>query len=65
MRDSLRRAQAKYDRKRRTWDFSVNRDTDADLVEWLERQANVTAYLRDLVRKDMRRKKSRNSNFPY
>lgn len=55
--DALRRAQENYFRKLRSWDFCVNRETDADMVEWLEGQANVTAYLRDLVRKDMRRRK--------
>ena len=33
--------------------LKVNRKTDHDMVDWLESQENVQAYLKDLIRKDM------------
>ena len=33
--------------------LKVNRKTDPDMVDWLESQENVQAYLKDLIRKDM------------
>ena len=37
----------------------VNRNTDPDMVAWLESMDNVQVYLRELVRKDMKRKLAR------
>lgn len=39
--------------------IKVNRNTDPDLVAWLESQENVQTYIRELVRKDMKRKLAR------
>ncbi len=36
--------------------FNLNKNTDADLIEWLEQQPNRAAYLKRLIREDMERK---------
>lgn len=41
--------------KRKQISFKLQRDVDADLIEWLESQENIHEYLRDLIREDMRR----------
>ena len=33
--------------------FKLQRDVDADLIEWLESKENLHEYLRDLIRTDM------------
>ena len=35
--------------------FNLNKNTDADLIEWLESQPNRAAYLKRLIREDMTR----------
>ncbi len=35
--------------------FNLNRNTDADVIEWLEQQPNRAAYLKRLIREDMER----------
>ena len=35
--------------------FNLNKNTDADLIEWLESQRNRAAYLKRLIREDMTR----------
>ena len=35
--------------------FNLNKNTDADLIEWLESQPNRAAYLKHLIREDMTR----------
>jgi len=39
--------------KRKQISFKLQRDIDADLIEWLESQENIHEYLRDLIRTDM------------
>lgn len=39
--------------KRKQISFKLQRDVDADLIEWLESQENIHEYLRDLIRNDM------------
>ena len=38
--------------------FNLNKNTDADLIEWLESQPNRAAYLKRLIREDMARNRS-------
>lgn len=33
--------------------FTLNKRTDADLLEWLNKQENKQKYLKELIRKDM------------
>lgn len=37
--------------------LNTNRNTEADLIEHLEKQENVQKYIRDLIRKDMKSQK--------
>ena len=37
--------------------FSLHRDRDADLLEWLDQQPNKSGYFKQLIREDMERKK--------
>ena len=31
----------------------LGKETDKDIIEWLDKQGNKNAYLKDLIRKDM------------
>lgn len=33
--------------------FTLNKRTDADLLEWLNKQENKQKYMKELIRKDM------------
>ena len=33
--------------------FTVNREFDADIIEWLNKQSNKAGYIKELIRKDM------------
>ena len=53
-------AEKKYERQERyikntirRFVLNVNRNTEADLMEHLEKQDNVQKYIRDLIRADM------------
>ncbi len=35
--------------------FNLNKNTDADLIEWLDQQPNRAAYLKRIIREDMER----------
>ena len=37
--------------------LDVNRNTEADLLEWLQGQHNKTGYIKGLIRADMERRK--------
>jgi len=39
--------------------FSLNKETDADILEWLSKQPNKAGYLKELIRKDMAEKKGK------
>lgn len=34
--------------------FDLNLETEKDVIDWLDKQANKRAYLIELIRKDMR-----------
>ena len=36
--------------------FRLNRDLDADIIEWLNKQPNKQGYLKQLIRADMERR---------
>ena len=36
--------------------LTLNKGTDADLLEWLEEQPNKQGYLKELIRRDMEEK---------
>ena len=35
--------------------FKLNLKTDADILDWLEKQENVQGYIKQLIRKDMKK----------
>ena len=37
--------------------FKLNRKTDPDLIEWIEKQYNIQGYLKELIKKDMTARK--------
>ena len=39
--------------------FVLNKETDADIIEWLSQQPNRAGYLKELIRKDMAEKKAK------
>lgn len=41
----------------KTMGLTLNRNTDADMIDWLESQPNRAAYLKQLIREDMERNK--------
>ena len=45
------RSQKKNDK---TFTLKLSRKLDKDMIEWLESQENRNAYLKDLIRKDMK-----------
>ena len=52
--DAKRRAIQKYDAKNtKQIHLKLNLNTDADILEQLERVDNVQGYIKDLIRKDM------------
>lgn len=40
--------------------FSLNKNTDADIIEYIETVGNINGYLKQLIRQDMRSKVERN-----
>ena len=40
--------------------FSLNKNTDADMIEYIETVGNINGYLKQLIRQDMRSKVERN-----
>lgn len=54
-------AQNRYSKKViRHIGFDLNRNTEPDLIEWLESQHNKAGYIKKLIRDDMERKKNSN-----
>lgn len=53
MYESLKRAQENYRHKCRLYQFRVNRETESDIVEWLDR-GDTAARLKTLIRQDIK-----------
>lgn len=53
--EAQRRATAKYDKANRTTiAVKLNRKTDADIIDHLEKIENRQGYIKDLIREDMK-----------
>lgn len=53
--EAQRRAKEKYDRANTKGLYlKLNLKTDADILDWLEKQENVQGYIKELIRTDMR-----------
>lgn len=53
MRESTKRAQAVYNRKCKLYPIRVNKETEADLVAWLER-GQASTRIKALIRQDIK-----------
>lgn len=60
MNEALKRAQKKYNAKTAQWHMRLNRETDADVIEWLNTQASASASVKALIRANIARKKAKN-----
>lgn len=38
--------------------LALNKETDADVIEWLEQQENMQGYIKKLIREDMRKRQN-------
>lgn len=55
--ESKKRAALKYAAKTlKRVKIDLNRNTEADLITWLDAQENKAGYIKDLIRADMARK---------
>lgn len=54
--ESAKAAKARYDAKTaRYFSLKLNRNTDSEIIEHLEHQESIQAYLKRLIREDMKR----------
>lgn len=53
--EALSKAQAKYDDRQRKVTIRLDEQGDADLIARIEAQPSMTAYIKELVRRDMER----------
>lgn len=54
--ESAKAAKARYDAKTaRYFSLKLNRNTDGEIIEHLEHQESIQAYLKRLIREDMKR----------
>lgn len=52
MRESLKKAQANYQKKCKIINIRLNKETDADIIEILNSKENTQGYIKELIRKD-------------
>ena len=56
--ESAKAAKARYDAKTaRYFSLKLNRNTDSEIIEHLEHQESIQAYLKKLIREDMKKVK--------
>ena len=56
MSEAQKRASRKYDKENTIpVTIKLNKNTDADIVEWLAKQSNKQGYLKTLIRADMKK----------
>lgn len=58
MTEAQKRAQKKWDEanreNRRSIRLNLNRQTDADIIERLEKEPNIQGYIKSLIRSDLK-----------
>lgn len=54
MRESLKKAQHNYSKKCKMLQVRLNKETEADLIEWTERGQAATR-IKELIREDIRK----------
>lgn len=59
----FRQYQTEFNKKRyRMYGIRMLNEADSDLIKWLDSQENLNLYLKDLIAKDMKKKKSKKIN---
>jgi len=53
--EALKKAQDKYSQKVKQVILKFNTETEADLVEHLQKQDRIQTYIKELIRKDMKK----------
>lgn len=54
--EAAKAAKARYDSKTaRYFSLKLNRNTDKELIEHLERQESIQAYIKKLIQEDMKK----------
>ena len=54
--EAAKAAKAKYDAKTaKYYSMKLNQNTDRDMIEHLEQQESIQAYLKRLIREDMKK----------
>lgn len=52
--EAQKKAQARYDAQNtKRLSLKLNKNTDADILAWLEAEQNVQGYIKSLIRKDI------------
>lgn len=52
--EAQKKAQARYDAQNtKRLSLKLNKNTDADILAWLEAERNVQGYIKSLIRKDI------------
>ena len=52
--EAQRRANRKYDKTNtKQIHLKLNRNTDAEMIRWLEDQENIQGYIKKLIKRDM------------
>lgn len=60
VRECQKRAKERWDKKTTTFFFRLRNEEDADIIERLKSVSQRTDYLRELVRKDVKRATAKN-----
>ena len=56
MTEAQKAAQARYNaRTAKYFSLKLNKNTDADMIEFLEKQEKIQTYLKRLIREDMKK----------
>lgn len=50
MTDALKNAQRKYRKKVKQFVIGLRRDTDADIIAWLDSTTNASGAVKDMIR---------------
>lgn len=54
MQDSLKKAQAEYNKKCYIFNLRLNQETDADIIKWLEQQPNKAGAIKKILRDNIK-----------
>ena len=56
MKESLKRAQARYQSKFIQFHMKLNKEKDVDVIEWIRQQGSASASIKALIRSNISRK---------